>query len=139
VRSASRAFGGGGIRAGGGNVREEGVATVLVAICVATLVIVTGTAVQLGAVLLARHRAEAAADLAALAAAALVLGGTELPCAAAERYARANGAELVSCTLDSFDVRIQVSVRVRAGPLVGVATGRARAGPALDSTALAGG
>lgn len=138
MSSASPAWGGGGIRASG-VARDEGVATVLVAICVATLVIVTGIAVQLGAVLLARHRAEAAADLAALAAAALVLGGTEPPCAAAEHYARANGAELVSCALDSLDVRIQVSVRVRAGPLVGVATGRARAGPALDPTALASG
>lgn len=105
----------------------------LVAVCVAALVVITGVAVQLAAVLLARHRAEVAADLAALAGAAVVLAGSDTACGAATVTATANGSELVSCEQDSLDLRVQVRVRVRAGPLVGSAAGRARAGPVSES------
>jgi secretion/DNA translocation related TadE-like protein len=109
--------------------RDAGVATVFVAVCVVVLVLVTGIAGELGTVLLSRHRAEAAADLAALAAASVALGGKDRSCAAAADLAGANGGELVSCDQDSLTIRVQVRVRVRAGPLVGTAIGRARAGP----------
>jgi secretion/DNA translocation related TadE-like protein len=118
---------------------DAGVATVLAAICVVIVIAVVGVAVQLGAALLARHRAEVAADLAALAAASMVLGGPDVACAAAMDLAHANGAELLSCEQDLLTVRVQVSVRVRAGPMVGTATGRARAGPVDDAQAGAGG
>jgi secretion/DNA translocation related TadE-like protein len=108
---------------------DDGLATVVACLGIAVLVLVTGLAVQLGAVLIARHRAEVAADLAALSAASLVLGGSERACAAAAQYARENNAELVSCEQESLDVRVEVRVRVRAGPLLGAALGRARAGP----------
>jgi secretion/DNA translocation related TadE-like protein len=97
------------------------------------LVVVTGVVVQLGAAMLARHRAESAADLAALAAASAMLGGPDRACAAASTFARANGADLLSCEQDSLDVRLRVRVRVRAGPLVGSAVGRARAGPVIPT------
>lgn len=109
-------------------------ATVLVAVGITVLILLTGLAVQLGAVLLARHRAENAADLAALAGAAVVLDGSDRACATAGEIARANGAELVSCHQESLDVRVQARVRVRAGPLTGLATGRARAGPVAGAT-----
>jgi secretion/DNA translocation related TadE-like protein len=112
---------------------DAGVATVLAVVCLVSLLVVTGAVVQFGAAMLARHRAEVAADLAALAAASVLLGGRDRACAAAETYARSNGAQLLSCEQDSLDVRLQVRVRVRAGPLVGSAVGRARAGPAVTT------
>jgi secretion/DNA translocation related TadE-like protein len=108
---------------------DAGVATVVACLGIAVLVLFTGLAIQLGAVLIARHRAEVAADLAALSAASVVLGGADRACAAAAEYARENNAELVSCKQESLDIRVEVRVRVRAGPLLGAALGRARAGP----------
>jgi secretion/DNA translocation related TadE-like protein len=93
------------------------------------LLVVTGLAVQLGAGVLARQRAETAADLAALAGAATVLQGPDVACQRAVAVASANGAAVQSCTVTGADVLVTVSVRVRAGPVTGSATGRARAGP----------
>lgn len=61
-----------------------------VIIAVALAVVIRGSAV------LARHRLERAADLAALAAAEQI-GRAGQPCAAAARIAAANGAVLASC------------------------------------------
>jgi secretion/DNA translocation related TadE-like protein len=81
-----------------------------------------------GSAVVGRHRAEAAADFAALAAAAKVL---EVACASAGTVAAANGARLVSCAVDGSIATVTTAVALR-GVLPGdfVATGRARAGPA---------
>ncbi|BBU20638.1 hypothetical protein MYXE_04270 [Mycobacterium xenopi] len=50
---------------------------------VAVLLCVTGGGAYLGSVVVARHRAQAAADLAALAAAARVSAGADVACARA--------------------------------------------------------
>jgi len=61
------------------------------------LVLLVAVAVQIRALaVLARHRAESAADLAALAAAGQI-GASGAPCAAAARVASAGGVRLASC------------------------------------------
>jgi secretion/DNA translocation related TadE-like protein len=93
----------------------------LVAIMVAQALAVIGSAT------VARHRAQAAADLAALAAALRVLEGESVACARAAEVSARNGASLVACRLDGFDVVVTVEV---AGPAVwGAAQRSARAGP----------
>jgi len=100
---------------------------------VAVLVAVTGAGIHLGAAVLARHRAQAAADLAALAAAAGRADGRTAACDRAGRVARAMSAHLTACTVDGLDVVVtaeaEVPLRV---PLRGPATrarAAARAGP----------
>jgi secretion/DNA translocation related TadE-like protein len=70
---------------------------------------------DLGEVLLARSRARAAADMAALAAAQelALASGTE-PAAFAADYAARNGAELTSCAcaIGSLDASVTVAVEV---------------------------
>ena len=89
-------------------------------------------AVALGSVAVTRHRAASAADLAALTAAVHAREGASAACAAARRAAATQQAVLVSCRLDGLEVVVEVTVR--PGPALarlGLATGRARAGPTL--------
>ncbi len=98
------------------------------------LVAVTGVIVQFAAILLARHRAEAAADLGALAGAAVVLQGAQHACDRAAAITRANGAGVSSCVIEGADLLLTVEVAVHLGPLVAAAAGRARAGPVATQT-----
>jgi secretion/DNA translocation related TadE-like protein len=110
---------------------ERGSATVWVLALAGVLALVGAAAVLVGAAVVARHRASAAADLAALAAAGPDLAGDAGPCAAAEEIAAANAAEVTSCTIGPGGV-VEVAVRVPVefgGLGVHSATGRARAGP----------
>jgi secretion/DNA translocation related TadE-like protein len=109
-------------------------ATVVACVCAMVLLVVTGAALQLGAALLARHRAETAADLGALAGAVLVLQGRQGACERAATVTAANGATMVSCALDGADLLATVTVSARLGPLSATATGRARAGPVASSS-----
>ena len=113
---------------------DRGSASVWVLAC-SVLVLLVGVAVSLRAgAVLARHRAESAADLAALAAAARI-GYADDVCAPADPIARANGAGLVRCRAEvapdgrsgTVDVAVSVAVHV---PGVGIrrATATARAG-----------
>jgi secretion/DNA translocation related TadE-like protein len=91
-------------------------------------------AVLVGAAVVGRHRATAAADLvalAALAAAEHAVRGDSGACAAAGEVASANGARLTACTVGGGAVvEVAVAVPVRLGPLgVREAGARARAGP----------
>ena len=94
-------------------------------LAVAAVVVVRSLAV------LARHRAEAAADLAALAAAGRIGTGGD-PCAAARQVAAADRATLRTCTLTldpdgrSGTVRVVVAMRVDL-PIAGAGTATARA------------
>jgi len=96
----------------------------------AALVAVTGVVLQLGAAVGARHRAEGAADLAALAAAAHAVEGPDAACAKAAVVTGGMNAALVTCSLDGWDAVVEVDV---AGPApiaaLGSAHARARAGP----------
>jgi len=80
----------------------------------------------------ARHRAEVAADLAALAAAGEVTwGGGEQACATAARIATENGSQLDRCGLVGDVVEIRVRRTFRFGGLPArTSFASARAGPA---------
>lgn len=86
-------------------------ATVLAAIMVAAIVVVAVMVVDVGAAVSARHRAQTAADLAALAGASSAIDAGEA-CAAADRLARANAGSLRACGVDGFEVTVRVSVPV---------------------------
>ncbi|WP_369816461.1 Rv3654c family TadE-like protein [Mycobacterium sp. 852014-50255_SCH5639931] len=92
---------------------------------VAVLLCVTGGGAYLGSVVVARHRAQAAADLAALAAAARLPAGAEAACARATAVARQMHTGDASCAVDELDVVVTVRVAV----LGGAAIAAARAGP----------
>jgi secretion/DNA translocation related TadE-like protein len=73
-----------------------------------------------------RHRAQAAADLGALAGARYAVDGEPTACARAAAIVAANGARVAGCRLDGLDLVVTAEVPV-AG--VGTARGVARAGP----------
>ncbi|MBG0814018.1 flp pilus-assembly TadE/G-like family protein [Planomonospora sp. ID82291] len=111
--------------------RERGSATVWTVAVMAVLFMLTVTVVLTGTARAARHRAQSAADLGALAAARLAFTGPGRGCAEATALAAANGARLLRC---SSGVDGVVEVRVVVGfslPIIGgrEATARARAGP----------
>lgn len=110
---------------------DQGSATVLIlGICLLAMVLATAGAAT-GSAIVARHRAQAAADLGALAAADVLVGrATGAPCAAAARVVRAQGAAVTGCVLSGNDVLVRAAVEPR-GPVaaLGVAVAAARAGP----------
>lgn len=112
---------------------DRGTATVWAAGAIAVLMTVTVLGLHLGAAMVARHQAESAADLAALAGAGALTGvaGEPQACALAHRVTDRMRSRLLSCSVHGWDVRVQVAVRP-GGPMGGLgdATGRARAGPA---------
>lgn len=105
---------------------DVGSATVLVVAMAGVLMFVMVALATVSGLVAAQRRAQSAADLTALAAAA---GETD-PCAVAHRTATANGAALDSCAVDGEEVRVTVSV---AGPTMPGrdvrVTAEARAGP----------
>lgn len=100
-----------------------GAVMVLALLAMATLVL------HLGAAVVARHRAAAAADLGALAAASAAVQGRSAPCAEAAAIVSAGGSRLESCEVSGWEARVVVSAA--AGLLDQRATARARAGPDL--------
>ncbi len=93
----------------------------------ATLLSISLGGVHVGSVVVARHRAQAAADLAALAAAAGLPAGTGAACARATAVTRAMGARSAGCVVDDLDVVVTVEVAVAFGGWD--ARAAARAGP----------
>jgi secretion/DNA translocation related TadE-like protein len=100
---------------------DRGAATVLAAAMMAVLLAVTVGGIYIGSAVVARHRAQSAADMAALAAALRLPEGAEPACGQASVIAKAMKAELAACEIDELDV----VVTVQAGP----ARAAARAGP----------
>jgi secretion/DNA translocation related TadE-like protein len=95
---------------------ERGSVSVVVAAGVGMALVVAMGAADVGRALIARSRAEAVADLAALAAAQdLALPSDLEPASSAERYATTNGARLVSCTCaaGTSEAIVTVAVDVR--------------------------
>jgi secretion/DNA translocation related TadE-like protein len=112
-------------------VSDRGAATVWAAASVAVLIAVLVAALDLGGATVARHRAEAAADLAALAAAGEAARGTEAACGRASAIAAQMGARVVLCQLRGWAALVEVEAGVRLGLLGPVPVrGRAHAGPA---------
>ena len=89
-----------------------------------------------GGAMVARHRAVASADLAAIAAARTAAGSSagragDTPCEAAAGVVAGNAGRLVSCLLDAGGVAtVYVRTDTKFGANVLHATARARAGPA---------
>ena len=94
------------------------------------MIVVTAVAVSLGGALSTRHRLEAAADLAALAAAGHAVHGTAAACDAARRVTEGMSARLTGCRLAGWDASVEVSAGTSL-PFVEPITARAyaRAGP----------
>ncbi|WP_308066247.1 Rv3654c family TadE-like protein, partial [Mycobacterium fragae] len=96
----------------------------MAAAMVAVLLGITGGGAYLGAAVVARHRAQAAADLAALAAAARLPAGPETACARATNVARVMRIDRIGCAVDDLDVVVTVQVRVPIGGWGSARTGR---------------
>lgn len=102
---------------------------------IGVLLSVTGAGAYLGSAVVARHRAQAAADLAALAGAARLTSGADAACARAAGVAREMRVDDIRCVVDGLDVVVTARVGVALG---GAATAAARAGPAARSSTGAG-
>jgi secretion/DNA translocation related TadE-like protein len=96
---------------------------------VGALLSITGGGVYLGAAVVARHQAQAAADLAALAAAARLVAGPDAACGQATAVARTMRATVAGCAVDDLDVVVTIQVGLAIGGW-GRAQAAARAGPA---------
>lgn len=107
---------------------EQGAGTVLAVSMIGLIVTVTvGVSGTVG-VVAAHRRAQSAADLAALAGAgALQDGGAA--CARAATIAERNGASLSRCRVEDWDVRVEVTRRLRLPGLEMELAARGRAGP----------
>lgn len=90
---------------------DRGSATPFAVACLGLLVLLAAALGVTTAMVRAHRQAQAAADLAALAAAQAVRSGD--PCAAGAGTAARNGARLVTCSVDGRDVTVRVEV---AGP-----------------------
>ncbi|MEU4459270.1 Rv3654c family TadE-like protein [Nocardia fluminea] len=109
---------------------DGGGATAFVCVALAGLICLTLLVAQVGGVVVARHRAQGAADLGALAAAGLLAQGAEEGCAEAGEIARRMGVRVRRCSVAQWDVVVDVEANVSVG-VFGVRTVRAsaRAGP----------
>jgi secretion/DNA translocation related TadE-like protein len=109
---------------------ERGSATVVMLAVIAAVLTLTVSGLLLSCAVLASHRARAAADLAALAAAGALLQGepSAAACQSAEVVATANHGRLQRCLGVGMDVWITIAVPAGMRGF-GVATARSRAGP----------
>ncbi|WP_308108587.1 Rv3654c family TadE-like protein [Streptomyces antimicrobicus] len=133
VRTAGRPGRGArrGRRGGTAVSRDRGSATVWAALVTTVLGAVFGGVLLLGQAVVARHRAAAAADLSALAAARSWARGPRAACAVALRVARAQDATLTACTVGGENA--EVTARAATGPFTPPI--RSRAGPPPEPTA----
>jgi len=108
-------------------VNDRGSATVWTAMAITALMVMAALVLHLGSAVGTRHRAEAAADLAAVAAAAHALEGLDAACAKAATVTAAMDVTLAVCRLDGWDAVVEVNAAAMAA--LGSAHARARAGP----------
>lgn len=113
---------------------DRGSATIWVVMLVMLLTMVWVGLASVGAAVVARHRASAAADLAALAAASAAERAIPNPCAAAREIAEMHGGHVSGCRLDGLTADVVVTVDVAGVLAFGAsAAGRSRAGPGPDA------
>ncbi len=97
----------------------------------AVLMALTVGGAVVGSAVIARHRAQAAADLAALSAAGHLTSGPATACQSAASLAAAMSATMASCTVEDLDFVVTVEIPVALGRWgVHLARAAARAGPA---------
>ena len=116
---------------------DRGSATVVVLAAVAVVLAMTVGALSVVSAVVAAHRAQAAADLAALAAAAVFVRGepSAAACGRGADVAARNGGRLAACRTRP-DLSVELVVQVEAGMArVGAATARSRAGASATSEA----
>jgi secretion/DNA translocation related TadE-like protein len=114
--------------------RDRGAASVWLLAAGLVLVAMGVAGAAVGTATVARHRAQAAADLGALAGAMRAVDGSVTACHRAAEIVAANGGRLAACTLDGFDLTIAVDVSVSpVRGLVRTAHASARAGPVRAS------
>lgn len=113
------------IRSGRGS--DQGSASIWLLGVGLAVTVFAGAVAMAGGAAVARHRAQAAADLGALAGAVHAADGVEAACAVAAEIVRANGARPAGCAVAGLDVTITVEVDAPGG--WGTAKGVARAGP----------
>ena len=110
--------------------RDRGSVTIWAAALAGLVWLASSAALLYGSAVAGRHRAESAADLAALAAAEHVPDGPQAACAVAARIAARNGPSLRGCEVVGDEVEVVVSRRVSVSGLGAfAAVARARAGP----------
>ncbi len=110
--------------------KDRGAASIWLLAAGLLLIAMSAVGAAMGAATIARHQAQAAADLGALAGAARAAEGSVSACSRAAGIVAANGGRLVSCVLDGFELIVAVDVAVR--PIRGIARtahAAARAGP----------
>lgn len=97
---------------------------------IAAVLVLTISGLLLASAVLASHRARAAADLAALAAAGVLIRGepASAACESAAQVAAVNHGRVQQCIASGTEVRLSVAVPAGVKGL-GVATARSRAGP----------
>jgi hypothetical protein len=100
---------------------EEGSATITAAGIAGALVMITLMIIYIVATTIDAHRAQVAADLAAVAAAEALYEGADA-CHTATIVTGYNQADLTDCRIDGADVIVQATVRAatvqaKAGPL----------------------
>jgi secretion/DNA translocation related TadE-like protein len=109
---------------------ERGSATVLAAGVAAALIATAVAFTAVGQASAARHRAQGAADAAALAGAARVLFGEGEACAAARAMVDRTSAEFVRCEVNGLEVTVHVNETPSGIPNpFGPARAVSRAGP----------
>ncbi|WP_078324442.1 Rv3654c family TadE-like protein [Mycobacteroides salmoniphilum] len=112
---------------------DNGSATIVAVAMMAVLLALTAGGAAVGEAVVARHRAQAAADLSALAGAQRALYGTAPACAEATVVARRVGAAITGCMVEDLDVVVSVNVPVILGRFgMGPARATARAGPVTE-------
>ena len=96
----------------------------------AVILAVTAGLLVLGTSVVARHRAQAAADLAALGAAGDLIDGPDAACGQARSVAAAMRTSVADCTVDGLDVIVTVETAVQLSNWsLGPVRAKARAGP----------
>ena len=107
---------------------QAGSASVLAAFLIAGLLVLALAGVGLGGAVVARHRTQSAADLAALSAALRLPAGAAAACREAGAVAAAMKATLHACRVERLDVTVTVST---GGGIGRRAQASARAGPVM--------
>ncbi|MEV6849625.1 Rv3654c family TadE-like protein [Actinoplanes sp. NPDC051411] len=109
---------------------DRGAASILL-LAIGLLMVAAGSAgAAIGNTRVARHRAQNAADLGALAGAARAVYGEPDACARAARFVVANQGRMTACRVTDLEIVVRAEVEVRPLPgLVRRAEGVARAGP----------
>ena len=114
---------------------EAGSATVVMVGVIASLFMLTISGLLLASAVLASHRARTAADLAALAGAAVLMRGGPpgAACESAAQIAAMNHGRMERCIASGTEVLLSVAVLAGVNG-VGTASARSRAGPGPGST-----